>query len=77
MKMCCSLRREPLKEILWPCQLMYALATLPLIRKLKSNVNDVNKVWYADDASGASMLIRSHHSRSLLIQSTGCVNGGT
>ena len=32
---------------------MYALATIPLIRKLKSKVNDVNQVWYADDASGA------------------------
>ena len=32
---------------------MYALATIPLIRKLKSKVNEVNQVWYADDASGA------------------------
>ena len=31
--------------------LMYALATIPLIKKLKTNVNDVNQVWYADDAS--------------------------
>ena len=32
---------------------MYALATIPLIRKLKESVNEVNQVWYADDASGA------------------------
>ena len=37
---------------------MYALATIPLIRKLKSNVNDVNQVWYADDASGAGKIHR-------------------
>ena len=33
--------------------LMYVLATIPLIRKLKSNMKDVNQVWYVDDASGA------------------------
>ena len=32
---------------------MYALATIPLIRKLKDKVSEVNQVWYADDASGA------------------------
>ena len=32
---------------------MYALATIPLIRKLKTSVSDVDQVWYADDASGA------------------------
>ncbi len=32
---------------------MYALATVPLINKLKENVNDINQVWYADDASGS------------------------
>ena len=31
---------------------MYALATIPLIKKLKENVEKVNQVWYADDASG-------------------------
>ena len=42
---------------------MYALATIPLIRKLKNLVSDVNQVWYADDASGAGRV-------------TDCVNGG-
>ena len=31
---------------------MYALATIPLIKKLKINVEKVNQVWYADDAAG-------------------------
>ena len=39
---------------------MYALATIPLIRKLKNNVNDVKQVWYADDASGAGKINRLH-----------------
>ena len=39
---------------------MYALATIPLIRKLKSKVNDINQVWYADDASGAGKANRLH-----------------
>ena len=37
---------------------MYALATIPLIRKLKECVTDVNQVWYADDASGAGKINR-------------------
>ena len=37
---------------------MYALATIPLIRKLKDNVNDVSQVWFADDASGAGKVHR-------------------
>ena len=37
---------------------MYALATIPLIRKLKNNANDVKQVWYADDASGAGKINR-------------------
>ena len=37
---------------------MYALAPTPLIRKLKGNVNDAKKVWYADDASGAGKVNR-------------------
>ena len=36
---------------------MYVLATIPLIRKLKESVNEVNQVWYADDASGAGKII--------------------
>ena len=32
---------------------LYDLATIPLIRKLKISMTDVNQVWYADDASGA------------------------
>ncbi len=35
---------------------MYALATVPLIKKLKENVNDINQVWYADDASGSGTI---------------------
>ena len=35
---------------------MYALATIPLIRKLKDDVNEVYQVWYADDASGAEKI---------------------
>ena len=35
---------------------MYALATIPLIRKLKDSVNEVYQVWYADDASGAGKI---------------------
>ena len=38
--------------------IMYALATIPLIRKLKNLVSDVNQVWYADDASGAGRVNR-------------------
>ena len=41
---------------------MYALATIPLIRKLKNSVNDVNQVWYADDASGAEKVNRLRES---------------
>ena len=37
---------------------MYALATISLIRKLKTIIEDVNQVWYADDASGASQVKR-------------------
>ena len=37
---------------------MYALATIPLIRKLKSMIDDVNQVWYADDASGSGQIKR-------------------
>ena len=32
---------------------MYALATIPLIKKLKAMAGAVHQVWYADDASGA------------------------
>ena len=39
---------------------MYALATIPQIRKLKDSMNDVNQVWYADDASGAGKINRLH-----------------
>ena len=37
---------------------MYALATIPLLSKLKSNVKDVNQVWYADDASATGKVSR-------------------
>ena len=36
--------------------LMYAVATIPLIRKLKDSVNEVYLMWYADNASGAGKL---------------------
>ena len=32
---------------------MYALATIPLIKKLHSTIDDVRQVWYTDDASAA------------------------
>ena len=32
---------------------MYALATKPLIRKLRLDIPNVRQVWYADDATGA------------------------
>ena len=31
----------------------YAIATIPIIKKLHSTFNDVSQVWYADDASAA------------------------
>ena len=31
---------------------MYALATKPLIRKLRSDIPNVRQLWYADDATG-------------------------
>ena len=37
---------------------MYALATIPLIKKLKIVVENVNQVWFADDASGAGQVKR-------------------
>jgi len=37
---------------------MYALATIPLIRKLKNSLNDVNQIWYADDAAAAGKVKR-------------------
>ena len=39
---------------------MYALATIPLIRKLHSLQDDVSQVWYADDALAAGKLSRLH-----------------
>ena len=35
---------------------MYALATIPLIRKLRTEVSEVRQVWYADDASGVGTI---------------------
>ena len=32
---------------------MYALATIPLIKNLKTVVPEGNQIWYADDASGS------------------------
>ena len=38
---------------------MYALATIPLIQKLKDEVNYVKQVWYADDAFGSGKIEKS------------------
>ena len=35
---------------------MYALATIPLIKKLQCHLADVSQVWYADDASAAGKI---------------------
>ena len=32
---------------------IHALAVVPLIHDLKSNVPEINQVWYADNATGA------------------------
>lgn len=37
---------------------MYAIATIPLIKKLHCAVDDVNQVWFADDASMAGKIPR-------------------
>ena len=37
---------------------MYALATIPLIEKLRCCLDDVSQVWYADDASSARRIVR-------------------
>lgn len=37
---------------------MYALATIPLIKKLHCCLGDVSQVWYADDASAAGRIAR-------------------
>ena len=37
---------------------MYALATIPLIKKLHCHLGDVSQVWYADDASAAEKITR-------------------
>ena len=39
---------------------MYALATIPLIKKLHGYFGDVSQVWYADDASAAGKIARLH-----------------
>ena len=39
---------------------MYALASIPLIKKLHCHIDDVNQVWYADDASAAGRIARLH-----------------
>ena len=37
---------------------MYALATIPLIKKLYCHLGDVSQVWYADDTSAAGKIDR-------------------
>ncbi len=39
---------------------MYALAIMPLVRKLQSCSGDVTQIWYADDAAAAGKLIGLH-----------------
>ena len=39
---------------------MYALATIPLIKKLQCHLVDVSQVWYADDASAAGKIDKLH-----------------
>ncbi len=36
---------------------MYALAIMPLVRKLQSRSGDVTQIWYADDAAATGKLI--------------------
>ena len=45
---------------------MYAIATIPLIKKLQCAVDDVNQVWYADDASVAGKISRRRQWWNLL-----------
>ena len=37
---------------------MYAVATIPLIKKLNYRLGDVSQVWYADDASATGKIDR-------------------
>jgi hypothetical protein len=37
---------------------MYALASIPLIKRLHCQIGDVSQVWYADDASAAGRIAR-------------------
>ena len=46
---------------------MYALATIPLIKKLRHRLDDVSQVWYADDASAAGKIDRLREWWSLLV----------
>ncbi len=39
---------------------MYALAIMPLVRKLQSRSGDVTQIWYADDAAATGKLIGLH-----------------
>ena len=39
---------------------MYTLAAIPLIRKPKNSMNDVNQVWYADNPSGGGIINSLH-----------------
>lgn len=34
----------------------YAIATIPIIKKLRSTFNKVGQVWYADDAAAAGKI---------------------
>ncbi len=37
---------------------MYALATIPLIKNLNDNFNDITQIWYADDACATGRITR-------------------
>ena len=55
MVICYTPVKVPLKGIAMP---MYALATIPLIKKLDCHLGDVSQVWYADDASAVGKIDR-------------------
>ena len=45
----------------------YALATIPLVKKLYCHLGDVSRVWYADDASAVGKIDRLHEWWSQLV----------
>ena len=39
---------------------MYALATIPLVKRLQSLTGNAKRIWYADDAAATGKLSRLH-----------------